>query len=91
MSAVNDYASLPTTLESPGRHSALIAPSDANELAHVARAFQIAAAGAVSFTTICGEHISAASGYFAPGVQHCGFIKQFHASGTDAAEILVWW
>jgi len=89
--AVDDYGSYQQGLDSPPSHSALVTPSDTDQLAHVSRGFLISVDGAVKVLTAGGETITYPSGTFNVKQQYSARWAQVFATGTTATGIVVWW
>lgn len=81
----------------PVPHCQIVTPSDTLKLTNsagqniVTSAIRLAAAGAVTFTTVGGEKVTYASGMLAPGVAHPIQIVQIWNAGTDANTIAAEW
>lgn len=81
------HASLNTSLHSPARRAAEVAPNDSADLSDFTRALYVGVAGSLRVTTVGGDTVDfvGASGF----LPVC--VARVHATGTDATSIVALW
>ena len=86
MAAIDDFQSVASGLESPGRHAIAVTPSDSVTLAHASRGIYIGGAGDLKVITVGGETVTFAS--MAAGIVYPICVTQVLATGTTATGIV---
>lgn len=87
VTATNNYSSLRPGLDSPPGRAIAITPSDADELATVARAIFVGTGGNLE-VVYAGDSDSVVYKNLANGTRLSGLIKQVKAGSTTASDLI---